>query len=130
MKIRTCIMLFVAFLFTTPAMAVMEKTSASATVIAQQNNKLKKDFKMEKRQEMIQKSAKKFGFKDPDNKWLWLGLISWVLGGLSYFIALLGSHASNAIYPFLGKLAVIALIIGAVFLLIWIVKKIGTLFYK
>jgi amino acid transporter len=125
MTIRILFMLFAAFSFTTPATAAIEKTSASATMIAQQNNKLKKNFKMEKRQEMIQKSLKKSGFKDPDNKWLWLGLISWVLGGLSYFIALLGSHASNAIYPFLGKLAVIALIIGAVFLLIWIVKKIA-----
>jgi purine-cytosine permease-like protein len=130
MTIRTCIMLFVAFLFTTPAMAVIETNTATATIIAKQNNALKKEFKMEKRQEMIQKSAKKFGFKDPDNKWLWLGLISWVLGGLSYFIALLGSHAGNAIYPFLGKLAVVALIIGAVFLLIWIVKKLSLLFYK
>jgi amino acid transporter len=125
MTIRILFMLFTAFSFTIPATAAIEKTSASATMIAQQNNKLKKNFKMEKRQEMIQKSLKKSGFKDPVQKWLWFGLLSWILGGLSYFIALLGSHASNAIYPFLGKLAVIALIIGAVFLLIWIVKKIA-----
>jgi amino acid transporter len=132
MKIRTGIMLFVAFLFTTPAMAVIETKTATATIIAKQNNALKKEFKMEKRQTMLGKFFNKPGvsFKDPDNKWLWLGLISWVLGGLSYFIALLGSHASNAIYPFLGKLAVVALIIGAVFLLIWIVKKLSLLFYK
>jgi hypothetical protein len=82
MKIRMCIMLFVAFLFTTPAMAVIGTNTATATIIAKQNNALKKEFKMEKRQEMTQKSLKKFGFKDPDNKWLWLGLISWVLGYL------------------------------------------------
>jgi Flp pilus assembly protein TadB len=122
MIIRTCIMLFVAFLFATPAMAAIEKTSASATMIAQQNNKLKKNFKIEKRQEMIQKSLKKSGFKDP---FLWLWLSSWILGGLFYFIALLGGHASNTIYSILGRLSVVAVIIGAVFLLIWIVKKIA-----
>jgi Flp pilus assembly protein TadB len=116
-------MLFVAFLFTTPAMAAIEKTSASATMIAQQNNKLKKNFKIEKRQEMIQKNLKKSGFKDP---FLWLWLSSWILGGLFYFIALLGSHASNTIYSILGRLSVVAVIIGAVFLIIWIVKKLGS----
>jgi amino acid transporter len=125
MTIRILFMLFAAFLFTTPAMAMIEKTNATATMTTQQNNRLKKDFKMEKQQSLFQKRFKRPGFHDPVQKWLWLWLISWILGGLSYFIALLGSHASNAIYPFLGKLAVIAVIIGAVFLLIWIVKKIA-----
>jgi amino acid transporter len=118
-------MLFVAFLFTTPAVAAIETNTATATVIAQQNNELKKNFKMEKRQEMIQKNLKKSGFKNPVQKWLWLGLISLILGGLFYFIALLGTHASNAIYPFLAKLGVVLAILGVVFLLIWIVKKLG-----
>jgi hypothetical protein len=55
-------MLFAAFSFATPAVEVIEKTSASASVIVQQTNKLKKDFKMEKRQEMAQKSLKKVWF--------------------------------------------------------------------
>jgi Flp pilus assembly protein TadB len=122
MIIRTCIMLFVAFLFTTPAVAAIETNPATATIVAQQNNKLKKDFKMEKRKEMIQKNLKKSGFKDP---FLWLWLSSWILGGLFYFIALLGGHASNTIYSILGRLSVVALIIGAVFLIIWIVRKIA-----
>jgi Flp pilus assembly protein TadB len=122
MIIRTCIMLFVAFLFTTPAVAAIETNTATTTIIAQQNNKLKKNFKIEKRQEMIQKNLKKSGFKDP---FLWLWLSSWILGGLFYFIALLGGHASNTIYSILGRLSVVAVIIGAVFLIIWIVKKLG-----
>jgi amino acid transporter len=126
MKIRTCIMLFVAFLFTTPVMAVMNIDPAKATIIVQQNNKLKKNFKIENQQKMVSKFFEKLSlsFNDPINKWLWRWLISWILGGLSFFIALLGTHASNAIYPFLGKLALVALIIGTIFLIIWIVKTI------
>jgi amino acid transporter len=125
MKIRTFLMLFVAFLFTTPAVAMAEKINATATTTAKQNNKLKKGFKMEKRQSFFQKIFKKLGFKDPAQTWLWLGLSSLILGGLFFFIALLGSHASNTIYAILGRLSVVAVIIGAVFLIIWIVKKLG-----
>jgi hypothetical protein len=118
-------MLFVAFLFTTRAMAVIETNTATATMIVTQTTEIKKEFNMEKRQTMSQKfSQKPGGFKDPVNKWLWRWLFSWLLGGLSFFIALLGGHASNAIYPLLGKLALVAVIIGAVFFLIWIVKVI------
>jgi amino acid transporter len=126
MKIRTCIMLFVAFLLTTSAMAVIDANTAKASIIVQQNNKLKKNFKMENQQKMASKFVEKLSlsFNDPINKWLWRWLISWILGGLSFFIALLGGHASNAIYPILGKLSVVALIIGTIFLIIWIVKKI------
>jgi amino acid transporter len=125
MTIRIFFMLLSAFLFTTPAMAMIEKTNATATMTASQNNKLKKGFKMEKRQSLFQKIFKKLGFKDPAKTWLWLGLSSLILGGLFYFIALLGSHASNTIYSILGRLSVVAVIIGAVFLLIWIVRKIA-----
>jgi hypothetical protein len=117
-------MLFVAFLFNTPVKAAIETNTATTTMIVAQNNELKKEFKMEKRQEM-QKKLEKPGSKDPFQKWFWLWLLSWILGGLFYFIALLGGHASNAIYPLLGRLSVVALIIGAIFLLIWIIKKIA-----
>jgi hypothetical protein len=125
MKIRTCIMLLLTFLFTTHAMAVIETNTTTETMIAKQTTEIKKEFNMEKRQKISQEfSQKPGGFKDPINKWLWRWLFSWLLGGLSFFIALLGGHASNAIYPFLGKLALVALILGAVFFLIWIVKVI------
>jgi hypothetical protein len=117
MTIRILFMFFAAFSFTTPAMAVIEKTSASATMIAQQTNQLKKDFKMEKRQEMAQKNVKKSGFKNPVNRWLWFGLTSLILGGLSYFIALLGSHNNSPIYTILARLGLVLIAIGVVFLI-------------
>jgi amino acid transporter len=125
MTIRLIFMLFAAFSFTIPAKAMVEKTNASATMIAQQTNKLKKDFKMEKRQEMVQKSLKKSGFKDPVNKWLWFGLSSLLLGGLSFFIALLGGHNNSPIFAFLGRLTLVFIAIGVIFLIIWLVKKIA-----
>jgi hypothetical protein len=121
MTIRTILMLIAALLFTTPATAVMEKTTA--TVIAQQSNNLKKEIKMEKRLSFFQKLLKKA--TDPDQKWLWLGLSGLVLGGLSYFIALVATHANNAIFPFLAKLGVVLIVLGIVFLVIWLVKKIA-----
>jgi hypothetical protein len=114
-------MLLAAFLFTTPAMAMMGKTTATATVTVLQSNNSKKEIKMKKRLSFFKKLFKKSS--DPAQKWLWFGLSGLVLGGLSYFIALLGSHASNAIYPFLAKLGVVLIILGIVFLIIWIVKK-------
>jgi amino acid transporter len=125
MTIRLIFMLFAAFSFAIPAMAVIEKTSTSAIVIAQQTNQLKKDFKMEKQQEMAQKNLKKSGFKNPVNRWLWFGLTSLILGGLSYFIALLGGHNNSPIYALLGRLSLVFAAIGVVLLIIWLVKKIA-----
>jgi flagellar biogenesis protein FliO len=62
--------------------------------------------------------------KDPVQKWLWFCLLSWALGGLSFFVALLGGHNNSPIFSILGRLSLVAAAIGVVCLLIWIVKKI------
>jgi hypothetical protein len=72
----------------------------------------------------VKKVRKNPVFKDPVNKWMWLGLLSLLLGGLSFFIALLGGHNNSPIYSILGRLTLVFITIGVVFLVIWLVKKI------
>lgn len=117
MKIlRTTLLLIMgAFLFIQPVGAIVSSTHANATTVEQQSSALKKEFKAEKKTAKLQKMFKKaFDFSDPVNKWLWLAIVCW------------GVTVIFSILPFTWSLWYLWSLIGtagAVFFVIWLVKK-------
>ena len=125
MKITTFFMLLAAFLFTSPASAMIETNTSNTTTIDKQKNELKKEFKMQKRLSKFEKFFKKAGIdlQDPVNKWMWFWIFGW---GAAIVLSIIGAIAITSLSTGFGiwyLLASLCGLFGSVSLVIWIVKK-------
>jgi hypothetical protein len=144
MKMKTVLFLLVglfSFATTQPAMAITSSTtSVSASVIAQQSKDLKKEFKMQKKMNQMERFFAKKGidFSDPVKKWLWFWLFGWlaaivfiILAGVTAVsTAATATTAASAgtgggialIFGILGWLCALA---AGVCFVVWLIKKFG-----
>ena len=93
--------------------SVATTSTTSATTIAQQNANLKNEFKMQKKASKFQRLLQKAGidFKDPVEKWLWIGLLLWLIGAVMWAL------------PNVWYLAGLVTLAGTICIIVWLVKK-------
>jgi Flp pilus assembly protein TadB len=125
MKITTFFMLLAAFLFTSPATAMIESNTATATTIDKQKNELKKEFKMQKRLSKFEKFFKKAGIdlQDPVNKWLWFAIFGWGAAVVLWIISAAVVTTTLTGFGIWALLGTLCSLFGTVAFVIWLVKK-------
>jgi hypothetical protein len=126
MKITTFFMLLAAFLFTSPATAMIEtNTAASTTTIDKQKNELKKEFKMQKRFSKFEKLVKKAGMdlSDPVTKWLWFAIFGWGAAIIFWIISAAAVTTLSTSFGIWALLGTLCSLFGTVSFVIWLVKK-------
>jgi Flp pilus assembly protein TadB len=120
----TLLMVFGAFLFLQPAQAAIMTRTETTEVVQKRNDELKKEFKIQKKMNKLQKFLKKFkiDMSDSTEKWMWF----WIFGWAAAIILTVVSAASVTTlsgFGILWLLASLCWLFGSVSLIVWLVKK-------
>ncbi len=125
----TLLMIFGAFLFLQPAQAAIMTRTESTELVVKRNEELKKEFKIQKKMNKLQKFLKKFkiDFSDSTEKWMWFWIFGWAAGLVLAIIAVatvsttLTADATG--FGILWLLSTLCWLFGSVSLIVWLVKK-------
>ncbi len=143
MKMKTLLFFiasFLCFATTQPALAITSSTTVSASTIAQQSTELKKEFKIKKKLNLIERAFGKKGidFSDPVKKWLWFWLFGWLAAVVFYILAAVtavstaatattaaGAGTGGGIALIFGILGLVCALGAGVCFVVWLIKKFG-----
>jgi Flp pilus assembly protein TadB len=124
----TLLMVFGAFLFLQPAQAAIMTRTETTEVVQKRNDELKKEFKVKKKMNKLQKFIKKLGgLSDSTDKWLWFAIIGWGAAIVLWIVAAATVTVGSLTgFGVLGLIALLCSLFGSVSFIVWLVKKLGS----